>query len=223
VKKLLLLLALFSVAGAGALRAQTVAGTVQLTFDLGLLTDAGGNALSDGSLIQIIASYDSTTLADPTSTDFLGGDSSGVILWQGGLDSATTGIAGTMSLQLSDLTIYANGTTGHYLTAGDSLFVRWYPALTDSATAPGVTSFGQYGYSSVSGATLDTSWVLPSASSAITFQLLTTDVGGSLATSLGRAVNTTSAVPEPAATAGLCALAALAAGAIVRRRSRPAA
>lgn len=218
-KKLLLLLALFSTAGAVALRAQTVAGTVQLTFDLGLLTDSGGNALADGSLIQIIASYDNTTLASPTSTDFLGGDSSSVILWQGGLDSSVTGIPGTTTVQLSDLTIYANGTPGHYLTAGDSLFVRWYPALTTASSTPGVTSFGQYGYSAVSGATLDTTWVIPAAPAAVDFQLLTTDVGGLLATSAGKAANTTSAVPEPATTAGLMALAAFAVGAVIRRRS----
>lgn len=220
-KKLLLLLALLAPTGAGALRAQTVAGTVQLTFDLGLLTDAGGNILADGSLIQIIANYDGTSLAAPTSADFLGGDTSSVILWQGGLDSSTTGLAGTTTIQLSDLAVYSNDTTGSYLSAGDSLIVRWFPSLTSSDSTPGVTSFGQYGYSAVSGATLDTSWVVPSASSAVDYQLLTTDVGGSLASSVGQATSTTSAVPEPAATAGLMALAALAIGAVVRRR-RPA-
>lgn len=217
--KRITLLLLCLLTGLGTARAQTVAGTVTLTFDLGLLTDAQGGLLSDGSLVQILANYDGTTLAAPTAGDFLGGDTSAAVLWQGAFDSSTTGIDGAMTVFLSNLTLYADGTTGNYLTAGATLFVRWYPALTAADSAPGVTTFGQYGYSMLSGATLDATWVVPSAGSAVSYALLTLSVGGSLDESAGQAVYTTSAIPEPSTAAALCGLAGLGLALRLRRKA----
>ena len=109
------------------------------------------------------------------------------------------------------------------MTAGDSLFVRWFPDLTPLDTAPGVAAYGQYGYSNVSGSALDVTWVVPSAGSTTSYSFFTQSAGGSLPDSLGQAAYTTaSAVPEPSAAAALFGLAALMLGWRIRRRVKAA-
>lgn len=217
-KKLLLLTAL--ALGSLGLRAQTLEGSSTLQFTFGLLADSGGTTLNDGILVQIIAAYHGTALTSPTPTDFFGGSTDATILWQGNLDSTTTGIAGSMVVTLADVNIYTSDTLGSYLRAGESVFVRWYPGLTTADTVPGVTSFGQYGYTSISGAVLDTSWVLPAGGATGDFGFLTSSsTAGSLDNSLGFASSSTSAVPEPSTTAALLGLAALGLCWSARRRA----
>jgi len=196
-------------------------GTVTIDFLLGQISDNTGAAVADGSLLQVIASYDSTTFAPPTAGSFLGGSTDETVLWQGAFDSATTGIPGAMTLSLASLPVYSSaGTPGNfYLSAGESVIVRWYPALSGTSVpaGPGTAAFGQYGYTSLAGALLDSSWVVPSAGSTVNLSLVTASAGGALPNADGYATNTVP-VPEPAATVALLGAAALLLGLCARHR-----
>lgn len=215
-----LLMFLLSLAGLGLAHAQTPSGTASLEFDLGLLSDASGAAIPDGSLIQIYATHNGAPLPLPNATDFLGGSTAATLIFQGGFDSSTSGIPGGASIFLSDVPVYSGGTPGNLLDTGDALYVRWYPSLTTANTAPGATTFGQYGFSTVTGTMQDNTWTAPAAIAATDYPFLTFSFGGALDDAVGRAVNLTVAVPEPTTTAALAGLVAL--GLAGYRRSRAA-
>lgn len=208
-----ILLPLLLLACVVRLPAQTLLGQVTLNFYLGVLSDSSGTPIADGSMLQIIASDSGTSLAPATSTDFLGGDTGATILWEGGFDSSTSGLAGAASLTLQ-IPIYAGA---NEVTTGSTLFVRWYPDVAGSSATPGATAYGQYGYASATGTVLDTSWVVPSAGASTDYFLLTTSVGGTLDDTVGQATNVT-AVPEPATTATILGGLGLALGWYLRRK-----
>ena len=198
------------------LNAQTVIGTSNLTFVLGIMADNSGAPLADGSLLQILAGYQGTSIAAPTPGDFLGGDTGATVLWQGSVDSITAGGVAGGTIVSFDVNIYANG-TANQVTAGTTLFARWYPSLSTASSTPGSTTYGQYGYASASGALLDSSWVVPTIGQTIQYNFVTTSGGGTLDDTLGKASNVT-AVPEPATTATILGGLGLAAGWFYRRR-----
>jgi len=195
------------------LPAQTLIGQATLNFYFGVLTDNNGTAIPDGSIVQILASYNGPAIGAATPIDFLGGDTGAVVLWQGGLDSSTSGLAGAASLTLQE-NLYAEAGN---LTTGSTLYLRWYPSLAGTVTSPGVTLYGQYGYATTSGTALDSSWVVGGVGSATDYFFLTTSAGGSLADSAGAAVTST-AVPEPATTAALLGGVGLIFGWFIRRK-----
>jgi len=216
-KKILHLTALLLASGTIAC-AQTIVGQVNLNFYFGVLSDGAGTVVPDGSFLQIIASTDGSSLAAPTAADFLGGDNNAVVLWQGAFDSTTTGQAGLAAISLTGLNIYADGTAGNYVTAGDPVFVRWFPELTPTDSTPGATVYGQYGYDAIDGTTLDSTWVLPAAGGVgADYFFLTVSAGGTLPDSAGEAaINVATAVPEASTTAALLGAAALLLCCVVR-------
>jgi len=219
--KKLLLVSLLGLAGLVRLPAQTVVGTDNLTFLLGIMSDSQGVPVTDGSLLQIVASYHGSAIAAATPTDFLGGDTGATVLWQGVVDSNTAGGLTGASIVSFNIDVYADGTTGNYLTSDATLYARWYPSLTTSDSVPGATSYGQYGYSSVGGTLLDSTWVLPAAGLTAQYSFVTVgaDSGSSIPDSAGVASNAT-AVPEPATTAAMLGGLGLTFGWFIRRKRR---
>lgn len=170
---------------------QLRADTVHIDFALGVLSDSLGTPIPNGSLIQIIAAPTTSTFANPTTTDFLGGSSDEYVVYSGSFDSTTTGTPGA-EIFGTDINLAT------FPVAGDALIVRWYPSLTTSNTTPGLTTYGQFGYPN-NPSSLDSSntWVTPSGGGSVSFSFLTTSAGGPYADSMGKASNTVSAVPEP--------------------------
>jgi hypothetical protein len=162
-------------------RAQLVVptGTVELNFTLGQLSTLSGTPVADGSLIQFLAAGSSSFFGPPVTTDFLGQTPGPFILWQGSFDSTTTGIPGAMVLSLTE-NLYAAGTMGSYLKAGDALMVRWYPQLSGSSipSAPGLISYGQY-------TAFD--WIVPPAGAVGDYSLITVGLGGDVSDASGLA------------------------------------
>lgn len=187
--------ALLSAVLLSALMRPALADTISLDFTVGVLANSDGSlVLSDGALLQIIASPD-TTFATPTTASFLGDNSNDVLLWQGSFDSNTSGTAGVMILSLPSIDL---STTP---VAGDYLAVRWFPSLSGSTipSSPGSTSYGQFDYSN------DNTWIVVS-SGYFNYHFLTQSSGfGSSPDSLGYASNIT-AVPEPSSYAAIVAL-----------------
>jgi len=196
------------------LPAQTLLGTATLNFYLGVLSDSSGTPIADGSMLQILASYNGSSIAPATVGSFLGGDAGATILWQGGFDSSVTGLAGATSLTLQ-VPLYSGAGN---VTSGSTLYVRWYPTVSGSSAAPGQTAYGQYGYASASGSLLDASWVVQSVGSSSDYMLLTTSAGGTQPDAAGQALASTSAVPEPSTTAAVLGGLGLIAGWYFRRR-----
>lgn len=157
--------------------------TVTLDFTIGVLSISGGStAISDGSLLQVIASPDAT-FADPTSTAFTGGND--VLVFSKAFDSLTSGQSGAM-LFTQQVSLSTSAIAGY------DLMIRWFPTLTTSSTAPGDgTSYGEYGFNQ------DNTWVAPSAGNTLSYSLVTLSFGGSLANTVGSAMLSTPAVPEP--------------------------
>lgn len=197
-KKLIL-----SVALAGLFVAQLRADSIHIDFSLGILATSAGTPVLDNSLVQIIAAPTTSTFANPTATDFLGGSSDEYIVYSGAFDSSTSG--GTPGAELFGVNI--DLTT--YPIAGDALIVRWYPSLTTSSSAPGLTTYGQFGYpNNPSSVDPSNTWIAPSGGGSVAFSFLTTSAGGPYPDSMGNASNTVSAVPEPsnyAVIIGICA------------------
>lgn len=189
------------------------AGTIHIDFSLGILATQDGTPVSDGSLVQIIAAPTTSTFADPTATDFLGGSSSEYLVYSGAFDSTTVGVPGAETLSLNiDLATYP--------ISGDALLVRWYPSLITSSSAPGsLTHYGQFGYpNNPSSLDLTNTWVAPSAGGSASFSFQTSSAGGSYSDSIGYASNVTP-VPEPSSSAIVIALCALAVTIHHRRRA----
>ena len=190
---------------------QSHAQTSTVDFNLGILSNASGDPLQDGSLLLIVGSSDNT-FAMPTPSSFTGGSLTDTILWQGGFDSSTTGVPGLMTFtHLQPI--------NDSVTAGTKLEVFWFPTLSADAASPGASGvpFGHFGFSFVSGS----SWSLPAAGNSITLSFLTESAGGDFFDSDGRANFTVSAVPEPSAYAGLAGLSILGL-ALWSRRNRSA-
>ena len=182
-----------------ALGAWMNAQTITIDFTVGVLTNSTGSAaVADGSLFQVIASNDSVFTA-PTTDSFIGGDD--VIAWSGAFDSSTIGLAGAMSVVLSNISASTY--------SGDRLLVRWFPTLNSSALSPGVASYGEYGFPN------DASWFAPAAGGTQSYSMVTVSAGGALSDTLGQAVYAT-AVPEPSTYALIAGLLSL--GAIFWRR-----
>lgn len=196
--------ALLAIALAGLAVAQLRADTIHIDFALGVLATSNGTPVSDGSLVQIIAVPISSTFANPTTTDFLGGSSDEYLVYSGAFDSSTV-IPPQPGIETLGLDIDL-GTTP---IAGDALIVRWYPSLTTSSSAPGLTTYGQFGYPN-NPSSLDSTntWIAPSGGGSVSFSFLTTSAGGPYSNSMGNASFTVSAVPEPSnyvVIIGICA------------------
>ncbi|HEY8903416.1 MAG TPA: hypothetical protein VIM48_06895 [Chthoniobacterales bacterium] len=204
--------ALLAIAFAGLAVAQLRADTIKIDFSLGILSNSLGNPITDGSLIQIIAAPTSSTFASPTATDFLGGSSDEYLVYSGAFDSTTTGISGAE-------TFTANIDLATYPIAGDALIVRWYPSLTTSSSAPGLTTYGQFGYPN-NPSSLDSTntWIAPSGGGSVSFSFLTTGAGGPYPNSMGNASLTVSAVPEPSNYVVIIGISAVLIGLRYRRR-----
>lgn len=173
-------------------RAQT---TVTIDITIGELRTSGGSPIANNSLLQLIASSD-TTFAAPTSTSFVSGNDT--LVASISFDNTSYfDLAGYMQInRVVDL-----GTTpitGHYL------LVRWFPALTTASTTPGAsTSYGQYGYPN------STQWIAPSAGGTLTVDATSIPAPNANA-------SLTTPIPEPSTYAALFGLLALAV-AITRR------
>ena len=166
--------------------AQTV---VTIDFNLGILSNATGTAVPDGSLVLLVGST-TGTFATPTATSFIGGSSNEAVLWQGAFDHST-GAPPTLGAMSSTTGLF---TLPSPIVSGSKIDVYWYPTLSSTATAPGAgIEFGLYGWS-----TSDSSWVVPSGGSLVTLDFLTASLGGSLPDTAGRATFSTAAIPEPA-------------------------
>ncbi|HEY8903415.1 MAG TPA: PEP-CTERM sorting domain-containing protein [Chthoniobacterales bacterium] len=206
-KKLLLATAFL-----GVTLLQVHAGTSHIDFSLGLLSNSSGVALSDGSLIQIIAAPTGSSFANPTATNFLGGSSDEYIVYSGAFDSSTSGTPGSEIFSVNiDLTTFP--------VAGDALVVRWYPSLTTSSSAPGFTTYGQFGYPD-NPSLLDSNntWLTPSAGNSGSYSFITSSLGGSYPDSKGFASHTITPVPEPSSSIAIVALCATVVAIRHRRR-----
>jgi hypothetical protein len=185
---------------------------ITMSFTAGVLSNSLGTPISDGSLLQIIASPD-TTFSAPTTTDFLGVSSNDILLWSGSMDSSTSGVSGVI------ITPALHFDLATYPVSGDYLIIRWFPSLTTADTAPGATTYGEYGYNN------DNTWIAGGASSTLSYSFLTQSSGaGSSPDSLGYASNTVSPVPEPSSYATVIGLFSLGMMLLqIRRRARAAA
>jgi hypothetical protein len=184
-KKLAVIVAFFA---AAALHAQTV---VTFNFFVGTMANAGGTPVSNGSLVQFIASPD-TTFGAPTPGSFVSGND--VILASRSVDSSTGGQAGVVYISVSSVDLSVAG-----IAPGSFLAVRWFPTLTPSSTTPGnSTPYGQWGYAN------DSAWVVPTSSGLIDLSFQTASAfGGSAANSAGYASLSTAAIPEPSTYAAI--------------------
>jgi hypothetical protein len=195
-KYLLSLVLLFAAAQASK------ADNINFNFTAGILKNFDGSAvMPNGSLIQVIASPD-TTFNTPTSTDFLGG-SNDVLLWSGAFSTSGTGTPGAMQIPTFSVDLSTTSVANYYLA------IRWFPSLPSNASAPGSnTRYGEYGYGT-DAFSLDTSgenvWRIPSSAATIAPTFLTTSAGGSSDDTRGYATNFT-AGPEPSSYAIIIAL-----------------
>ena len=164
--------------------------SVTITLTGGILYDSGGTPLSDGQLIQLIASPGDAVFSAPTETAFVGGDD--LLLASFAVNSATTGTAGSI---LTNLAInYGDFPT---LVAGAKLLLRWYD-IPLAATQPGANaSYGEFRTDSIVD-TANFGWLMPADGPAISIKLnfVTVSVGGSQLESAGLA--SLAAIPEPA-------------------------
>jgi hypothetical protein len=168
------------------------ADTLTMNLRVGVLSDSIGTAITNGSLLQIIASPD-TTFSAPTSDSFLGSNSNDFLLKSISFDSSSTGVDGAMQIAITvDLADYQTSITGDYFV------IRWFPSLDVDTVTPGTTSFGEFGYPT------DISWIIGSAGSSTPYSFRTTSVGGPYPDSDGNAVHIT-AVPEPSSYAAIIA------------------
>jgi|GEM_PF-4772864 len=163
---------LFAIALAGLGFAQ-VASAVTINTSFGILSDADGNPLADGSLLEVIA-----------SSNLVIGDLDDVLVATWGLDSATSGLPGAdenaLFFNLGD-----SGVNGGTLTAGLNLFLRYY------ATPAASVQVGLYRTDSPE---FGSAWVIPASNSdLILIALSTVSYGGSLPDMEAQ----TSAIPEP--------------------------
>jgi hypothetical protein len=210
-KKICLFAAALACVTTAQLRADS---TAHIDFSLGILSTSNGTALSDGSLIQIIAAPTGSGFADPTATNFLGTSSNEYLVYSGAFDSTT---AAPPTPGAETLALDINLTT--YPVAGYALLVRWYPSLTTSSSAPGFTTYGQFGYPD-NPSLLDSTntWLAPNAGNSVSYTFFTSSVGGSYPDSKGSASRTITPVPEPSSAIAIVALCATVA--IVRHRRR---
>lgn len=178
-----------------AARAQT---TLTIDITLGELRTSGGSPIANNSLLQLIASSD-TTFAAPTSTSFVSGNDT--LVASLAFDSSTYfDLAGYMQLTQ----IVNVGTTP---ITGQYLLVRWFPALTTLSSTPGAgAAYGQYGYPN------STQWVAPSAGGTLTLDATSIPAPNANA-------SLTTPIPEPSTYAALAGLLALTFAA-ARRSSR---
>lgn len=177
----------------------------------GVLYDQNGIPLTDGKLIQLVASTTDLTFSSPTSTSFVSGDD--VVIASFALDSNT--------FQAGGFVTAINVGSFTNLTAGDPLMLRWFNIDFDSGqTLPGVAFYGQFRTNSVAHSS-DTGWFLPAGNGTIGLNFLTLSVepDTGAAEEAGKASLSTSAVPEPSSYAALAGLAALGFMIISRRRS----
>jgi len=185
-----------------AAQASRADNSITFNFTAGILQNSDGTAvMPNGSLIQVIASPD-TTFNAPTSTDFLGG-SNDVLLWSGAFSTSGTGTPGAMQIPTFSVDLSTSSVANYYLA------IRWFPSLPSNASAPGSnTLYGEYGYGT-DAFSLDTSgenvWRIPSTSATIAPTFLTQSAGGNSDNTLGYADNIT-AVPEPSSYAVIVAL-----------------
>lgn len=173
-----------------SMQAQSL-GSILMDFNIGVLRDSTGQPLRDGSLIQIIASPD-VAFSQPTSASFLGQSSNDILLWSTWLDSPTTGVSGAamISLPLIDLNTSP--------VANNFIVIRWFPTLTTNSSAPGFSTYGEYGYGYPIDATPDNpAWVVGEAGSYISYEFQTTSYFGSIPDSLGLASKSIVPIPEP--------------------------
>jgi len=174
-----LLLTIVVLAAALLARAQT---TVTIDITLGELRTSGGSPIANNSLLQLIASSD-TTFAAPTSTSFVSGNDT--LVASVAFDNSTYfNLAGYMQLtQIVNLN--TTPITGQYL------LVRWFPALTTLSSTPGIgTAYGQYGYPN------STPWVAPSAGGTLTLDATSIPAPNANA-------SLTTPIPEPSTYAAL--------------------
>ncbi|HEY9155477.1 MAG TPA: MBG domain-containing protein, partial [Opitutaceae bacterium] len=146
------------------------------------LTDSSGAALSDNSLIQVIANTAGQTPGAPTVTSFVSG--SDIVLTSFGLDSSSTGIPGSFQVYLTiDRSAFAG------LNPGAPLLLRWYDIPYSSGlTAPGFSAFGQF----TTNVVVDDStsgWTLGQDGSNSSLNFINTANGGSQSSTAGAAGN----------------------------------
>jgi hypothetical protein len=176
-KRLLFLLSL--AVCCGSLRA-----SVTIDLSVGQLLTAAGAPVPDGGLIQLLAAPSTDALTPPSDASFTGGSSAEIVLASFGLDSASTGTAGSF-----DSVIHLTLSGG--LQAGDPLLLRWYPTLTAAAGSPGSgTSYGQYRTDAVVDGS-DIAWVTPGDGATDALNFTTSSQGGSQPNSAGEASETT--------------------------------
>jgi hypothetical protein len=102
------------------------------------LTNSSGGTLPDTSLIQVLANTAGQTPGSPTVSSFVSG--ADVVLASFGLNSSTTGIAGSFQIYLTvDRSAFAG------LNSGTPLLLRWYDIpYAPGQTAPGTAAYGQF-------------------------------------------------------------------------------
>lgn len=184
---------------------------VTINFAGGEFLDSGGNPMTDGGLIILLATGVDGSFAPPTATAFV--DPSDISL-------------GSFAINHLDLAagLIANPTPplSNGLATGQQIMVRWFPTLTTAATTPGAgTSYGQYTYTIANTDSTAADWMIPGDGVTVDPTFLTTSLGGSLPNNAGLATlqipGGVSAIPEPSTYALLGGLATLGLVAFRRR------
>lgn len=206
---------LFGLFAAAAARAQQV--TIDITA--GQLNDASGTMLSDGSLVLLLGTQNTSYRVDTDNPNdpgafgtLLGGSNLAIgsylnsdvqIIGASTIDSENVA-PGSARFSTGSITIGAGSFSS--LASGQPVAVAWFPTLTFSATTlPGGASYGLF--TTISPLDDSSLWQIPTpgeGGSAVTLNFFTTDIGGSYDPSIANAAYTTgSAVPEPGAYAAI--------------------
>lgn len=174
-----------------------------------LLGSNGVTPVSNGGLLQLIASTTDTSFSVPNASSFVGGSADDLVAFAFSVNSATTGQAGST---LQSIPLNYSGSFG----AGDSLLLRWWPTLAIGSPNPGFgTPYGEFRTNLVVDSS-SSGWVAPADSATIALNFVTAAAGGSQPTSSGTANLVTT--PEPTS----AALLALGLVSLASRRRRSA-
>jgi hypothetical protein len=184
---------------------------ITLNLGAGQLQNALGQPVPDGALVQVVVSTSDAEFSTPTGLSFVGGSTDDVVVASFALNSVFGGGPGMVgqAIQLE----YNNTYGGRTIAAGMPMMLRWWPALTASATSPGGSlEVGQFRRDAIADFS-EIGWVLPGAPATRGINALTPANGGTTAQSALRA----QVIPEPSS-----AVLAVAGGLamLVRRRRK---
>ncbi|MES2310355.1 MAG: hypothetical protein V4507_15990 [Verrucomicrobiota bacterium] len=173
------------------IQSPNIEASVTINLGTGVLSNSSGIVMSDGGLLQLVASTQDTVFSAPTASSFVLNDDQIEASWS--LNGATNMGPGS-GTDLHSITFSYSGNFG----SGDLLQLRWFPTLTTASITPGVnTPYGVFRSDTSGLDQSDIAWIAPSDGSTVTLNFLTTSAGGShFSDTMGQANLMALAIPE---------------------------